>query len=135
MSERKETIRRGFAGAGFVTVLLAVGFVVFAGVTPLSAFMAGWLGIGGALLALAGVRERVSLGGSSVGWPKVGAVGLAALALGSTTIGFTQLLTGTGVWQLANGVVMLFVGLYLVFVALECWLGGVRMGPETFAVE
>jgi hypothetical protein len=135
MSDRKDTVRRGFVGAGLLSGLLGVGFVVFEGVTPVSLFVVGWLGLAGALLVVAGVRERVPIGGSAVGWPKLGAVGLGVLALGSTTLGFTQLLIGTGGWQLANGVIMLLVGLYLVFVALECWLGGVRMDPETFTIE
>ncbi|MFC4439300.1 MULTISPECIES: hypothetical protein [Natrialbaceae] len=135
MSERKETVRHGFTGAGIVTMLLAVGLVAFGGVTPVTGFLAGWLAIVGTLLFVAGVRERVSVGGATVGWPRIGAVGMAALALGSTTLGFAQLLTGSGGWQLFNGIAMLFVGLYLVWVALECWLGGVRMDQETFAVE
>lgn len=135
MSERKETVRHGFAGAGLVTVLLAIGLVVFGGVTPVTGLLAGWLAIVGTLLFVAGVRERVSVGGVTVDWPRIGAVGMAALALGSTTLGFAQLLSGPGGWQSFNGIATLFVGLYLVWVALECWLGGVRMDPETFAVE
>jgi hypothetical protein len=135
MSEQKETVRRGFVGAGVVTALLAVGFVIFAGTTPIATAMFGWLATVGVLLFAAGVRERVSLGGATVGWPRIGAVGMAILALGSTTLGFVQLLDVPGGWRLFNGVAMLFVGFVLVLFALECWLGGVGMDSETFAVE
>lgn len=135
MNERKETVRHGFAGAGFVTVLLAVGFAVFAGLTPFSLGMIGWLAAAGVLLFVAGVRERLSVGGATVGWPKLGAVGMALLALGSITLGFVQLLDLPGGWRLFNGVAMLFVGFVLVLFALECWLGGVGMDSETFVVD
>lgn len=131
MSDRKDRLRRGFLGVGVVTLVLALGIVVLAGPTPVTAALFGWLAVGGCLLVAAGSRERIA----GVGWPRIGAVGLAVLALGSTTLGFTQLLAGAGGWTLLNGVVMLFVGLALVLFALECWLGGAGMDPETFAVD
>ncbi|ELY65760.1 hypothetical protein [Natronococcus jeotgali] len=131
MSDRKDRLRRGFLGVGVVTLVLAVGIVVLAGTTPVTAALFGWLAVGGGLLIVAGVRERLG----SVGWPRIGAVGLAVLALGATTLGFTQLLAGAGGWTLLNGLVMLVVGLALVLLALECWLGGVGISAETFAVE
>ncbi|WP_293027791.1 hypothetical protein [Natronococcus sp.] len=135
MSDRKESVKRGFAVAGAVTLLLAVGIVVLAGTTPVTLLLFAWFATAGGLLLVAGVRERISLGDTGVGWPRIGAVGLATLALGSTTLGFTQLLAGAGGWTLLNGVVMLFVGFALVLFALECWLGGAGMDPETFAVD
>lgn len=137
MCGRKNTVRRRFAGGGAVTLLLAgVLAVLFGGpTTPVALAVLGWLAIAGSALLVAGVRERISLGATTVGWPRVAAFGLATLALGSTTLGFARLFGGGGGWALLNGLVLLLVGLVLVRVALECWLGGVRTDEETFAVE
>lgn len=131
MSDRKDRLRRGFLGVGVVTLVLALGIVVLAGTTPVTAALFGWLALGGCLLVAAAVRERIA----SVGWPRIGAVGLAVLALGATTLGFVQLLAGAGGWTLLNGILMLIVGLVLVLLTLECWLGGVGIASETFAVD
>ncbi|WP_394739144.1 hypothetical protein [Natronococcus roseus] len=131
MSDRKDRLRRGFLGVGVVTLVLAVGIVVLAGPTPVTAALFGWLAIGGCLLVAAAVRERLA----GVGWPRIASVGLAVLALGATTLGFVQLLAGAGGWTLLNGILMLVVGLVLVLLTLECWLGGVGIAPETFAVD
>ncbi|MDG5819173.1 hypothetical protein [Natronococcus sp. A-GB7] len=131
MSDRKDRLRRGFLGVGVVTLVLALGIVALAGPTPVTAALFGWLAVGGCLLVAAAVSERLA----GVGWPRIGAVGLAVLALGATTLGFVQLLAGAGGWTLLNGLVMLIVGLVLVLLTLECWLGGVGMDPETFAVD
>ncbi|RQH01926.1 hypothetical protein [Natrarchaeobius oligotrophus] len=137
MSERKETIRHGFAAAGFVTILLAAGIVVLSGGLPASgtAWLIGWFVAAGLALLVAGLRERLPLGVTTVGWPRVAAVGLALLAIGSSTVGFATLLSGPSGFGLVNVAVTLFVAVYVGFVALECWFGGVRMDENTFAVE
>ncbi|RQG91023.1 hypothetical protein [Natrarchaeobius chitinivorans] len=137
MSERKDTVRRGFAAAGFVTILLAGGIVVFWGglSAPGAAWQIGWLVIVGLTLFAAGVRERLPLGVRTVGWPRVAAVGLALLAVGSSTVGFATLLSGPSGFGLLTAAVTLFVAVYGGLFALECWFGGLRMDEETFAVE
>ncbi|WP_049927708.1 hypothetical protein [Halopiger goleimassiliensis] len=133
----KESVRRRLVGGGVVSIgMLALLLVVVgAPATVPEAIPFAWFGVGGLALLVAGRRERVSLGGTSVGWPRVAGVGLAVLALGSSVLGFAYLLVAPDAWSLLRAALALLVGLLLSFGALECLLGGVGLDEETFAVE
>lgn len=133
----KESVRSRLVGSGVVTLVL-VGLLVLVAGVPTRApeqFLIAWLAVGGIALLLAGRYERLSLGVASVGWPRVAAVGLAILAVGSSTIGFLQLLAAPSTLGLLQATLALFVGLLLAFGTLECLLGGVGLDEETFVVE
>ncbi|MBZ6494275.1 hypothetical protein [Natrinema longum] len=136
MSRLKDIVRRGFAGGGIATLLLA-GLFVLGGPAPSTLLVAGWLAIVGLSLFLAGIRERVPVAGRLVGWPRVGAAGIAAFAIGAVGFGLSQLYTlevASGTWLLAVAITV-FVPGYLAWFALECWAGGRRLNDEMFAVE
>ncbi|MEY7848779.1 hypothetical protein AB7C87_06190 [Natrarchaeobius sp. A-rgal3] len=132
-----EDVRRRLVGGGAISAGGVVILVVLAGVptTPAEAIPVVWIGVGGVLLVLSGRLERLSLGVTTVGWPRVGAVGLAILAVGSSTVGFVQLLEASGWFGLLNAVFALGVALILAFGALECWFGGLQIDEDAFAVE
>ena len=133
----KENVRRRLVGGGVVSlVILAILLLVVGTPTTVAAAAPfAWLAVGGLALLLAGQLERLPLGVVTVGWPRVAGVGLAVLALGSSVIGFGQLLVVPGVWGLLQATLAVLVGLLLAFGALECLLGGVGLDEETFAVE
>ena len=133
----KRSLRRRFVGGGVVSLLMAGVLVALSGspTNPAALFPVAWLVAGGGALLLAGRRERVPLGVGTATWPRVGAFGLALLALGSSTIGFLQLLEGPAGLGWLNAAVPIVVSLLLAFVALECWLGGVGLDEEAFVVE
>ena len=131
----KQSLRRRFLGGGVASLATAVVLVVLGDSTAVSLLPAAWLAVGGGALLVAGRRERVSLGAATVSWPRIGAFGLAIIALGSSTLGFLQLLEGPDGWGWLTAGIALVVSLLLAFVALECWLGGVGLDEEAFAVE
>ncbi len=102
----KQSVRRRFLGGGFVSLAIAGGlFVAFGAPTQLEdLLLLSWLAIGGLALVVAAAVERLPLGVVSVSWPRIGAVGLAVLALGSSTVGFVQLLEVSGWVGLLNAV-------------------------------
>ncbi|QCS41462.1 hypothetical protein [Natrinema versiforme] len=138
MSGLKAVVRRGFTGGGVATLLLAGLFVV--GGDPSGAstlLLAGWLAVVGVALLLAGTRERLVVAGRPVGWPRVAAVGIGALAVGTGVFGITQLRSlevASGPWLLTVAITVFAMG-YLAWFARECWTGGRRLDGEMFAVE
>lgn len=138
MSGLKTVLRHGFVGGGVATLLLA-GLFVFAGdpTGPVMPVLAGWLAVVGFALLLAGTRERVTVAGRTVGWPRVAAGGIAVLGIGAAGFGVAQLRsleTASGPWLLAVAVTVFGIG-YVAWFALECWAGGRRLDEEMFAVE
>lgn len=133
----KRSLRRRFVGGGVVSVLLAVVLVALSegATTPAAVVPIAWLVAGGGALLVAGRTERLPLGVTTVGWPRVAAVGLAVLSIGSSTIGFLQFLTGPAGFGWLTGTITLVVALLLALATLECWLGGVGLDEEAFAVE
>ncbi|MFD1563407.1 hypothetical protein ACFR99_07590 [Haloarchaeobius amylolyticus] len=137
MTGLKAVVRRGFAGGGAATLLLAGLFAVGGGTEPMTLLLAGWLAVVGLSLLLAGRRERLTVGGRTVGWPRVAAVGICVLAVGSGVFGLSRLrqfAVGSTTWLL-TGLVTLFVLGYLAWFALECWRGGWQLDDAMFAVE
>ena len=137
MTRLKPIVRRGFAGGGVATLLLAGLFAVGGGTEPTTLLLAGWLAAVGLSLLLAGRRERVTVGGRTIGWPRVAAVGIGLLAVGSSAFGLSRLrrfAVGETMWLL-TGLVTLFVLGYLAWFALECWRGGWQLDDAMFAVE
>ena len=141
MTGLKTVVRRGFAGGGAATLLLAVLFAVGSGGRdgrePTTLLLAGWLAAVGLSLLLAGRRERLTVGGRPLGWPRVAAVGISVLAVGSGVFGLSRLsqfAVGNTRWLL-TGLVTVFVLGYLVWFALECWRGGWQLDEAMFAVE
>ncbi|MWV38322.1 hypothetical protein [Natrialba sp. INN-245] len=132
-----EDVRRRLVGGGVIAAGSVVVLVVLAGIptTLAEAVPVVWIAVGGGMLILAGRLERLSLGVTAVGWPRIGAVGLAILALGSSTVGFVQLLEASGWGGLLNAVFALGVALILAFGALECWFGGLQIDEDAFVVE
>ncbi|SDR15097.1 hypothetical protein [Natronobacterium texcoconense] len=133
----KEEVRSRLVGGGVVTLVIVGLLAVLIGVPTRGAELLplAWLGGGGLALLLAGRYERLPLGVVTVGWPRVAAVGLGILAVGSSTFGFLQLLANPSMLGLLQVGLALFVALLLAFGALECWLGGVGLDEETFVVE
>ncbi|THE63933.1 hypothetical protein D8Y22_15910 [Salinadaptatus halalkaliphilus] len=133
----RDRIRRTLAGGGALTLAMVVVLLAIADVptAPAQLLPIAWFGVGGALVILAGRRDRLSLGTVRVGWPRVAAVGLALLAIGSSTLGFVQLLVGTGGWGLAQAAISLLVSFVLAVGALECLLGGVAIDEDAFDIE
>ena len=139
MNTRKAVIRRGLAGGGVATLLLATAFVAALGVptTPSRLGIVAWLvAVGGGMLA-AGRRERVSIGSTTLEWPRVAAVAIALLAVGWAAISVGSLVTGDGITGLGplEGLLTAVLVAYFAWFARECWRGGVRIAPETFAVD
>ncbi|OLZ39807.1 hypothetical protein A6E15_01880 [Natrinema saccharevitans] len=138
MSGPKTVVRRGFAGGGVATLLLAGLFVVGGESGAVSTLVpAGWLGAVGVTLLLAGTRERLAIAGRPVGWPRVAAVGVCLLAAGCGGFGLTQLdefATGSVPWLLTAALTVFVMG-YFGWFARECWTGGRLLDEETFAVE
>ncbi|WP_436345337.1 hypothetical protein [Natronorubrum sp. FCH18a] len=139
MNAKKTVVRHGLAGGGFVTLLLAGMFVVALGV-PTTLSMLGvvsWLVLAGATMLVAGLRERVTIGSRTVGWPRVAAVAIAMIAVGWGTISLAALVEGDGITGLGAFEVVLTAGMvgYFAWFARECWVGGGRIDEETFAVD
>lgn len=138
MNARKRLVRRGLAGGGFVTLLLAAAFVALDPVTtPATIGVVAWLALVGAALLVAGRRERVDVGSRTVGWPRLAAVAIALLALGWGTISVVALLEGDGITGLGSLELVLTAGMvaYFAWFARECWLGGELIPEETFVLE
>ncbi|AFZ73298.1 hypothetical protein [Natronobacterium gregoryi] len=133
----KERVRRRLVGGGVVTLVMVGLLAILTGVPTRGVDLLpfAWLAAGGVALLLAGRYERLPLGVVPVGWPRVAAVGLAILAVGSSTLGFLQLLANPSMLGLLQVGLALFVALLLAFGALECLLGGVGLDEETFVVE
>ncbi|SFB83971.1 hypothetical protein SAMN05444422_102321 [Halobiforma haloterrestris] len=134
---RKEDVRRRLAGGGAVSIAIA-GLLVLAVGTPTApteVLPFAWLVVSGAALLAAGRLERLPLGVVAVGWPRVAAVGLAMLSIGSSTLGFGRLFTASDIFGLAQAALALFTALLLALAALECLLGGVGLDGEAFLVE
>ncbi|SEW13555.1 hypothetical protein [Natrinema salifodinae] len=138
MSGLKAVVRRGFAGGGIATLLLAGLFLIGGEPTqPSTLAMTAWLAAVGVALFIAGTRERVILGTRTVGWPRLAAVGIGVLAVGWGIVGFSQLRefeTAGGPWLL-TAAITLFSLAYFAWFARECWTGGYYLDEETFAVE
>ncbi|QSW99942.1 hypothetical protein [Haloterrigena alkaliphila] len=139
MNTRKAVVRRGLAGGGVATLLLAVAFVAALGVptTPSRLAIVAWLvAVGGGMLA-AGRRERVSVGSTTLEWPRVAAIAIATLAVGWGGISAASLRAGDGITGLGPLEAVLTVAMvgYFAWFARECWLGGALIDAETFAVE
>ncbi|MDF9744559.1 hypothetical protein [Natrinema salsiterrestre] len=138
MSGLKPVVRRGFAGGGVATLLLAGLFVISGGFrSSTTLVLIGWLTAVGIALLLAGTRERVVVGGRTVGWPRLAAVGIGILAVGSGGFGLSQLrgfAVASGPWLLTVAGTI-FVLAYFAWFALECWTGGRYLDDEMFAVE
>ncbi len=137
MTGLKAVARRGFAGGGVATLLLAGLFAVGGGTEPSTLLLAGWLTVVGLSLLLAGTRERLTVGSRTLGWPRVAAIGISVLAVGSSAFGLSRLgqfAVGSTTWLL-TGLVTLFVLGYLAWFALECWRGGWHLDDAMFAVE
>lgn len=139
MSTKKTVVRHGLTGGGFATLLLAGSFVVALGVptTPSTVGVVSWLVLVGSAMLVAGLRERVSIGSTTVGWPRVAAVAVAAIALGWGAISLASLYAGDGITGLGPFEAVLTLGMvaYFAWFARECWVGGARIDEETFAVE
>lgn len=130
------TLQRRFLGGGLVTLAVAVGLPVLGGLTTaIDLFLVSWLAVGGVFLVVAGTQNRVPLGIATVGWPRIAAVGLAVLSLGSSSFGFMQLLTSPSGWGLLNAGLALLASLVLALATLECVLGGVQLDEELFSVD
>ncbi len=138
MSRLKTVVRRGFAGGGVATLLLAGLFVVGGEPGAVSTLVpAGWLGAVGVTLLLAGTRERLAVAGRTVGWPRVAAVGVSLLAAGCGGFGLVQLdgfAAGSVPWLLTAAITLFATG-YFGWFARECWTGGRLLDEEIFAVE
>lgn len=133
----KDTLRRRFLGGGLLSLVVAGVLVFVLGVPadPVAWLPIAWLVVGGAALLVAGARERLPLGVTTVGWPRVAAFGLGVLAIGSSTFGFLHFLEGGGALGLLNAGVAIVLAMVLALVALECWLGGVGIDEDAFVVE
>jgi len=96
MNRRKAIIRRGLTGGGVATLLLAASFVAALGVptTPSLLLLVSWLGVVGSTMVVAGRRERVSIGSTTLGWPRVAAIAIALLAVGWAAVSVAGLLAG-----------------------------------------
>lgn len=138
MSGLKTVVRHGFAGGGIATLLLAGLFLVGGDPTaPSTLVLAGWLAAVGVALFLAGTYERLVVGGRTVGWPRVAAVGVGLLAVGCGGFGLSQLRDlepASGPWLLTVAITVFVLG-YFAWFALECWTGGWRLDDELFALE
>ncbi|ELZ01548.1 hypothetical protein C482_07229 [Natrialba chahannaoensis JCM 10990] len=131
-----ETLQRRLLGGGLVALLVAAGLLTLDGAgATLNQFIVGWLAAGGALLVVAGLQTRFPLGVVTLGWPKLAAAGLAILSIGSSTVGFLQLFVAPVGWGLLNGILAVLAALVLALGALECWLGGVLLDEDLFAVD
>ncbi|NGM68122.1 hypothetical protein G6M89_03695 [Natronolimnobius sp. AArcel1] len=132
----KDAFRRRLLGGGLLSLVLAGGLALSLEPTELLTWLpTAWIGTGGLALLIAASVERLPLGVTTIGWPRIAAVGLAILALGSSTFGFVQLLTGASSLSLVYAGFALVAALALSIVTLECLLGGVGLDGETFAVE
>jgi len=137
MTGLKAVVRRGFAGGGAATLLLAVLFAVGGGTEPTTLLLAGWLAVVGLSLLLAGRRERLTVAGRTLGWPRVAAVGIGILAIGSGAFGLSRLrqfAVGSTMWLLTSLITIFVLG-YLAWFALECWRGGWLLDDAMFTVE
>ncbi|WP_440763637.1 hypothetical protein [Natronorubrum sp. DTA7] len=139
MNSKKAVVRHGLVGGGFVTLLLAGTIVVGLGVptTPSMLGVVSWLVFVGATMLVAGRRERVRIGSRTVDWPRVAAVAIAMIAVGWGVISFGRLLAGDSITGIGPIEAVLTVGMvgYFAWFARECWVGGARIDPETFAVD
>ncbi|SIS12286.1 hypothetical protein [Natronorubrum thiooxidans] len=138
MTSGKRIVRRGLAGGGLVTLLLAASFLVLGEPTqPTTVALMAWLVVVGAAMLAAGNRERVSIGSVTVSWPRVAAVAIALLAVGWTTISAVSLLEGDGITGLGSleAVLTAMVVGYFAWFARECWVGGALLAADTFAVD
>ncbi|ADB61957.1 hypothetical protein Htur_3092 [Haloterrigena turkmenica DSM 5511] len=139
MNARKAVLRRGLAGGGAVTLLLAVSFVAALGIptTPSMIAIVAWLVAVGCGMLAAGRRERVSLGSTTLEWPRVAAAAITLLAVGWAAISLISLLRGDGITGLGPLEGVLTAGLvsYFAWFARECWVGGSVIGTEAFVVE
>ncbi|MFA9417075.1 hypothetical protein [Natrinema sp. HArc-T2] len=137
MTGLKAVVRRGFAGGGGAALLLAALFAIGGGTESTTLLLAGWLAVVGLSLLLAGRRERLTVGGRTLGWPRVAAIGIGVLAVGSGAFGLSRLrqfAVGSTTWLL-TGLLTIFVLGYLAWFALECWRGGWHLDDAMFAVE
>ncbi|MXV61733.1 hypothetical protein GS429_06565 [Natronorubrum sp. JWXQ-INN-674] len=139
MNTRKRVVRHGLVGGGFVTLLLAASFGLALGVptTVSTALLFFWLVVVGTAMFAAGRWERVVVGPAVIGWPRIAAFAIVALAVGWTAISVTSLLEGDGVTGLGPVEVVITAGMvgYFAWFARECWVGGARIDEETFAIE
>ncbi|WP_049914439.1 hypothetical protein [Haloterrigena salina] len=139
MNTRKAVLRRGLAGGGVATLLLAVSFVAALGIptTPSMIAIVAWLVAVGCGMLAAGRRERVSLGSTTLEWPRVAAVAIALLAVGWAAISVASLHRGDGITGLGALEGVLTAGLvgYFAWFARECWVGGSVIEAETFVVD
>lgn len=138
MSTQKTVVRHGLTGGGFTTLILAGSFVVLGDPTsPTPLALVSWLVVVGGAMLVAGLRERVSIGSTTVGWPRVAAFAIATLAVGWAVISFASLLEGESITGLGPIEAVLTVGVvsYFAWFARECWVGGATIDETTFAVE
>ncbi|QFU81554.1 hypothetical protein [Natronorubrum aibiense] len=138
MTSGTRIVRRGLAGGGLVTLLLAASFLVLGESTQLTTVvLVAWLVVVGAAMLAAGTRERVTVGSRTLEWPRVAAVAITMLAVGWATISAVSLLEGDGITGLGTleAVVTVFVVGYFAWFARECWVGGALLDDETFAVD
>ncbi|MFB1063822.1 hypothetical protein [Natrinema sp. H-ect4] len=139
MNRRKAIIRRGLTGGGVATLLLAASFVAALGVptTPSLLLLVSWLGVVGSTMVVAGRRERVSIGSTTLGWPRVAAIAIALLAVGWAAVSVAGLLAGETITGLGPLEAVLTVGVvgYFAWFARECWVGGASIDDETFVVD
>lgn len=130
------SLRRRLGVCGGVTLAVVAGLFALGGpTTTIDLFLIGWLAFGGLALLVVGVRDRLALGVTTVGWPRIAAVGLAVLSVAASSVGFLQLLTAPGGWGILTACLALGTSLILAFGALECGLGGVQLDEELFTVE
>ncbi|WP_137289155.1 hypothetical protein [Natronorubrum halophilum] len=139
MNARKRVVRHGLTGGGFVTLVLAGTFLISLGLppSPSTFVLISWLALVGGTMLLAGLRERVSIGSRTVGWPRVAAVAVSMLAVGWGGVSLVSLLAGDGVTGLGPIEVVITLGMvgYFAWFARECWAGGVVIAEETFTVD
>lgn len=138
MNAGKTIVRRGLTGSGVATLLLAASFVVLGSPTsPSTLLLISWLVVVGSAMVAAGRRERVSIGSTTLGWPRVAAIAIALLATGWAAVSVAGLLANETVTGLGPLEAVLTVGVvgYFAWFARECWAGGVSLDEETFTVD
>ncbi|QLK27510.1 hypothetical protein HYG81_07890 [Natrinema zhouii] len=138
MNAGKTIVRRGLTGSGVATLLLAASFVVLGSpTTPSTLLLISWLVVVGSAMVAAGHRERVSIGSTTLGWPRVAAIAIALLAIGWAAVSVAGLLANETVTGLGPLEAVLTVGVvgYFAWFARECWVGGASLDEETFTVD